>query len=248
MFFILVSEARVKPTRKMKRMKPETQAELFFVSTTEVLSIFNPVVGLIGKVGLWTWQEKRLNHFKHSIEERVKRVEDNKLDKSALESDELKALAFQAVEIASKTASDLKLKALANALVNSVVLPTSKIPGKQALLRVLSQMSDEEMIAFTVLYNYETVGLDEFQLTNEGRTIITYEYVFKKVKNKMGQEWSEKDNWVAFDGLAQLGLAKPPPEIQWNKELVRTTALGNRLIQWCSDEYEKEQGSGEESV
>lgn len=102
-------------------------------------------------------------------------------------------------------------------------------------MRVISQMSDEEILALKVLYECETVGRDEFKLAEDGKTIITLKDLFKKVKPEMGQEWSEKDNLVACNGLAQLGLAMPPRTLTWNNEMVRITALENRLIQWCQD-------------
>lgn len=209
--------------------------EIIVASAIDLLSIFHPVVAALPKAGFLAWQSKQLEAFKSLVEERFKRFDHDKLDISALESDEYKALLLQALETASRTASDIKLQALANALVNSLVPPTSKLPGKEALLRVISQMSDEEILALTVLYECETSGRDEFQLAEDGKPIITLEALFKKVKPKMGQEWSKEDNLVAYDGLAQLGLAMPPPNIMWNEEMVRITALGNRLIQWCQE-------------
>ncbi|MBW4638977.1 MAG: hypothetical protein KME05_12210 [Gloeocapsa sp. UFS-A4-WI-NPMV-4B04] len=211
------------------------------------LPFFDPGLGAVTSVVSWAWEKSNAKDYENIVEEKFRHIDRNKLD-NTLSFDEFNALVVQTVEVASQTASKFKRKVLANALVNSVVLPTSKFPGKQALLRVVSQMSDEEIIALTVLFECETVGKDEFQLANDGKPIIPLEDVFKKVKPKMGQEWSEEDNLVAYDGLAQLGLVKAPQHIFWNSELVRTTALGNRLIQWCSDEYEKEQGSGEVSV
>lgn len=135
-----------------------------------------------------------------------------------MESDEFKALLIEAVDTASKTASELKRKALANALINSVVIPTSKLPGKQALLRVLSGMSDEEMLALTALHNYESGGYEKITL--------------ERLAQKTG--WSEEENTVAFEGLNQLGLARPMG-VMGNDMfggLWKITALGKRLVRW----------------
>lgn len=225
--------------------------ESILATATAVISPLDPFMGAATGFVLWAWQKDNAKNYENTVEDKFRRVDRNKLDKNYLVSNEFKALVVQTVDVASQTASDFKREVLANALVNSVVLPTSKFPGKQALLRVVSQMSDEEIIALTVLYDCERtgdkgtgndIGNDEKAITSEH---LVSKLIFKG--REMGLEWSEEDSLVAYDGLAQLGLAKPP-NLMWNGEMVKTTALGNRLIQWCSDEYEKEQGSGAVSV
>lgn len=224
----------------MKQEDTDNIIEFLLVAATTGLSIIAADTNYAGQMGalvsgsLWVWQKQNSGKLLSDLEQKCQRLNREKLDYSALESDEFKALMIQVVDTASKTASDLKREALANALINSVLPPTSELKGKQALLRVLTGMSDEEIIALAVLHKCETTGLDEFKLANEGRNVITYEYVFKKVKTKMGQEWGEEENRVAFEGINQLGLAKPPQDLMWNSEMVKITTLGNRLIKWVT--------------
>lgn len=112
----------------------------------------------------WAWEESNARDFHDELEERLRRIEREKVDEVYFNSDEFISLFAQATETASKTASDLKRQALAKALVNSLVTPTSELPGKQALLRVLSQMSDEEMIALSALYKNVREGDSEITL------------------------------------------------------------------------------------
>ena len=106
--------------------KPELKnaIELAAAGTSFILSI-NPataVIGAITGVGLFAWQGEQRQKFLDALQEKLDALDQNKLDHSALESDEFKSLAIQAVETASKTASDSKRQALASALTSSIVL------------------------------------------------------------------------------------------------------------------------------
>lgn len=215
--------------------------EGILATATALVSPLDPVMGAVTGFVLWAWQKGNAKDYENIVKEKFRRIDHNKLDKTYLVSNEFKALVVQTVDVASQTASEFKRKVLANALVNSVVLPTSKFPGKQALLRVLSQMSDEEIIALAVVEHCERTGdkglvedsdSDEKAITSEH---LVYKFILKG--KEMGLEWSKEDSLVAYDGLKQLELARPQGmwQIEWG-----TTALGNRLIQWCT-EHEKEQ-------
>ncbi len=206
-------------------MTPEKK-EFLLVATTAALSVINPVMGAVASTTLWVWQKGQVKQFERLLEEKLQRIDQNKLDKSALESNELKSLMLQAVETASQTASNLKLEALANALVNSVVLPTSQLTGKQALLRVVSQMSNEEMIALTALYYHKPTNENKYSFLDD-------------LANDLFQEqgWDQEEVLVAYEGLKQLGLAgnfglSNNPEKGGGRWEI--TALGRRLIQWCA--------------
>lgn len=184
-----------------------------------------------GSLFIYLWgreqQNKFLREFKQQVNERI----DEKIEQTrTLDLDEFMELFTQAMDIASKSASDLKRQALARALVNSTVLPTNQVSGKQSLLRVLSQMSDEEMLALTAVYKYES-SVDELKKlagisTTELAVILN---------------WSEQETVVACEGLLQLALVYDPRIGTWNNigpnreeyiEACKISALGNKLLMW----------------
>lgn len=177
-------------------------------------------------------QNKFLREFKQQVNERI----DEKLEQSrTLDLDEFMELFTQAMEIASKSASELKRQALARALVNSVVPPTNQVSGKQALLRVLAQISDEEMLALTALYKHESVAdeLKKFAGISINELVVAL-------------DWSESETLVACEGLRQLGLVYDPRVGTWNYmgrdsqqfEACCITALGNKLLIWSQGQID----------
>jgi hypothetical protein len=146
--------------------------------------------------------KRAINKFIDECKQRFDKLDQDKLDRTPLESDEFKSLLLQTVEIGAETASDLKRKALASAIFNSVVLPTNQFTGKQALLRILSQLDDQEMLALGIFYD-EKPRIVEYEVTkreHEPRGSVTE----ADIANKLG--WSEEDASVVCEGLSQLGL------------------------------------------
>lgn len=144
-------------TEDEQKPAPKNVSDLIVAGASAILSL-NPLtapIAAVGSFGLLAWQREQQQKFIDEYQRRFDALDQNKLNHSALESDEFKSLVFQAFESASKTAFDLKRQALASALVSSIVLPTSRFTGKQTLLRLLEQLSDEEMVALKVLYDEE---------------------------------------------------------------------------------------------
>jgi hypothetical protein len=221
--------------RKVGNEKPRygSAAELISGGASLILSLFplTAPIGAAGSFGLLAWQNEQLNKFKDELQKRLESLDQNKLDQSALQSDEFKSLVVQAVETASQTASDSKKQVLASALVNSVVLPTSRFTGKQVLLRVLSQLSDEEMVVLKILYDEE---LSLAAKTSENlHDSVSEADVAKKI------DWREEDIRVTCEGLFQLGLVYDPLVGSWTQAGLRgywrITALAEKLISWCCE-------------
>lgn len=233
-------------TEDNQKPVPTNVGDLIVAGVSAIMSLnpFTAVVGAASSFGLFAWQKKQQQKFVDECQTRFNALDNSKLDRSALESDEFKSLVIQAVETASKTASDLKRQALASALANSIVLPTSQFTGKQALLRLLEQLSDEEMEALKVLYNEEP-SLEKSQpasaipagMKPRVRLGISETVVAAKLR------WSQENALIACQGLRQLGLAhepdpdsgailmeSAPPQRDW-----RVTALAERLIEWCGE-------------
>ncbi len=213
-------------------------ADLIVAGASTVLSVFPPTAALSGMAsfGLFAWQRENQRKFEREIRDRVKNLDINKLDHSALQSDEFKSLIIETVEIASKSASELKRQALANAVVNSVIAPTSQFTSKQALLRVLSQISDEEILVITAIY--------KIQRSDRSKWIygVSIADLAQEIK------CNEQKIRIVCEALLQLKLIfEPPIQSQayfspdepinvrrFNGLLV--SDLGTHLIKWCGQE------------
>lgn len=220
-------------------MKQEDITEFLLVTATAGLGIVAAGTNNAAQMGalaggvLWAWQKQNAEHFLSVLTQKCQRLNREKLDYSALESNEFKALMIQVVDTASKTASEQKREALANALINSVVPPTSSFSGKQALLRVLSGMSDEEMLALTALQTLTALDSMSARVNKSmlGNKIILLEHLAQETG------WSKEENRIAFQGLKQLGIVdnfgfgSNPQEGGGNWAI---TSMGDRLIQWVT--------------
>jgi hypothetical protein len=139
-------------------------------------------------------------------------------------------LFVQAMDIASESKSEMKRQSLAKALVNSLIPPTSQFTGKQALLRILAQLSDEEMVVLKVLYDEV---IDAQNQGNFPAVSVT------QIAEKLG--WKQDETSVTCLELAQLSLVSDARMGQWDyfgheHEVWRTTVLGERFIKWVTEE------------
>ncbi|MGC1249135.1 MAG: hypothetical protein WA865_23200 [Spirulinaceae cyanobacterium] len=189
--------------------------------------------------GFLTWQTFQLNKFQERVRRRLIALDEDKLDKDFLESDEFISLVVQAVEAASKTASEIKQKTLANVIANSVVLPTSKYKNKEALLRIVSQMSNEEMQALKILYDEEP-SLAATEKEERDKEISKLQFVNDQYIAEQ-LEWEENDARITCEGLCQLGLVYNPARgmVVGRPEgfngCWRVTSLAQKLIKFAQD-------------
>lgn len=141
-------------------------------SMSSVLGVTCPPAGALTSLMSLVWEENNARDFCDDLEERFRRIDLEKIDKVYFNSDEFISLLKQAAETASKTAFGLKRQALASALVNSLVPPTSEFSRKQTLFRVLSQISDEKMIALSALYKNQREGASKVTLFDLKNTVV----------------------------------------------------------------------------
>jgi hypothetical protein len=217
--------------------KIKGSAEIGLAGLVQILTLLSsPVPLAAGATGFgflsYLWgrekQNKLLEELKKQIDERINETQ-AKLDEPAISFDEFMELFIQAMDTASKSKSELKQQALAKALVNSVIPPTRQFIGKLALLRILSQLSDEEMIALQVVYD-EKPHIEQIFL------------VPTKIEARLG--CSSQDALVICQSLRQLGLVSEPNfntnavSIEYSPELQgwRITELAQKLIKWVTEE------------
>ena len=191
---------------KQNQIARELTIGAITTTVTGILNLFPALVPIsIGiEAGFTTWQTLQLNKFQERVKQRLVALNKDKLDKDFLKSDEFISLVIQTAEAASKTASEVKQKALANILTNSVVLPTSKYKNKETLLRVLSQLSDEEIQALKIVYEEEASLLKAEKKALDEGYLKTLSVEDKDIAKQL--RWSEEDARIACEGLFQLAL------------------------------------------
>lgn len=133
----------------------------------------------------------------------------------------------------------MRCQLLAQGLVNSSVLPTSQFSNKAILLRVASQMTDEEIVALMVLYQEEPRIAAEIaeQSAIERRAIGVTE---ETIASELG--WKNEEVHIVCEGLCQLGLAYdgltgaigPSRRDSW-----RISPLATKLIELCINDAQK---------
>jgi hypothetical protein len=181
-------------------------------------------IAIAGSIGMLGWQTAQANKFKQIVAARFDAIEnqlDQLLDLDFMSSPEFLELVLRATEAAFRTASEQKHKALANALVASTVRPSSSFSGKMAMIRIIDQMSEEDLVVLKTLFEIEDAQTGDDN--TETRVAL------KKIQEKLG--WIEEEVIVACESLAQLGLTKDRTSSAsancWN-----TTVLSKRLLQF----------------
>lgn len=213
-------------TQDNQERKHGSTSDLIAAGASAVLGLFplTAPIAVISNFGLFAWQKDQQEKFIHEVQQRLETLDTTKLDQSALESNEFKSVVIQVMETALKSASDLKRQALAQALVNSIVLPTSRFTGKQALFRILSQISDEEILTLSILQKGKAAD-------NLNKSVGLAE-----IANKL--QWSEQEAKVACEGLLQLGLILDAEAGRMGNQRIHeywhTTALGDKFVKWCT--------------
>lgn len=201
---------------------------LTLLSSPSPLALGATVGSFVASVWGREQQNKLLDEIKELIDKRINET-NAKIKEPALSFDEFMELFGQAMDIVSKSKSELKRQALAKALVNSLIPPNSPFTGKQALLRILSQLSDEEMIALQVMHDEKPHIEQTFLVTAQIEARL---------------RCSPEDALVVCQSLRQLGLVNEPNfnpnavSIEYSPELQgwRVNELAQKLINWVTEE------------
>lgn len=188
-------------------------------------------IGALATTGFSAWQNRNFQRFREEIEKKLKAVEKEKIDQGFIVSDEFKALVVQGVEAAVRSASEERCHALSNAILSSAILPTSKFSNKQAIIRTLAQLTDEEIHAIKALNRYHEMhsGTEEE---------ATYQVTTKEIAERI--TCTTEEALVTCDGLIQLGLAYDAEGINFDstgqhRQIWRITALGRRTVEYATE-------------
>lgn len=212
-------------------------AEIALVGTAAVASLVAapgvlPGVAAYITFGAYLWQRENQNNALKKLEQQTQRRSVT-LEESPLNFDEFMELFIQFMEISSQSSFEEKQNYLVNLFLNSVV--SSRIPfsGKQALFRLHSQISVEEIQVLKVIY--------DAAMNEKGFPALPVTEVAKKLG------WKEEDTVVTCEALAQLFLLRDGMRVS-DEVLGRSndsepkhyvwfiTELAKRFVQWVTEE------------
>lgn len=153
-------------------------------------------LSILGAGALTMHQSQNSKKFERHFKAAIAQLDKEKLDFEFLKTDEFKDLLLQVCEATRKTASDEKLNALANILCGCFTKPGSTFINKEAMVRIVSDMSTEEMKALYVI----RAGEEKLDLSKAHQIFV--EEVAKALA------WSTTDTLIACQGLQQLNLVE----------------------------------------
>ncbi len=187
------------PQSRTQLLNPGNSPLIIATAVAGILNLFPDTapIGVAGSIFVLSWQNEQVGKFKKRVETRLNEIE-NHLNLNSVNSPEFIELLIQAIEAAARTVSEQKHQALANALVASMVEPTSKFSGKSTIIRIINQISEEEIIVLKTLFDIED---DRTKDNNTDRIVL------KEIKEKL--QWTEEEDvLVVCQSLLQLGLSK----------------------------------------
>jgi hypothetical protein len=204
--------------------------ELIIQASIQILNVFNPVLAVPAAVGMSIWQRQNVESFRQHVEFVLKELSQRKLDRADTESDEFKELIMRVTREAGETSSRLKRQVLARALVNSAFMPKGGFQGKLMLLRVLGQISEEEISILSAIHHLRKQDVYKHVSTHDGATEgVLMDYVGV----------SKEDLAVTIYGLRQLSMISVPMNGTFGDEHGEKYALSplaDRLVEWCTIE------------
>ena len=184
------------------------------------LGVALTAIGAGTTVILSAWQMEQQKKLIEEISKALASIDKAQLNKNFLESSEFKEIVMRICNEASLTASPYKHSALAKGLVHSAIYPHNEMSGKLIFIRIVSQMSDEELRILEVMQNawednVPILGKDDLQES------------LKDIALSQIQE--------SCEGLVQQRVLEPI-----NSEVWSLSILGRKLVAWLSGKQEQE--------
>lgn len=191
-------------------------------------------LGVLGAGAMTLHQSQNLQKFERHLKKLLSHLDQTKIDAEFLESERFKDIFIEISEAVRKTSSDTKLNALANILCGCFTKSGSTFINKEGMVRIVINMSEEEMKALYVIWE----GEQKFLNQPETRTGSTPRVIVQEVSDALG--WSAEDALIACHGLEQLNLIADPTfdggtfddnqKLIPGKKVFRTTNLATRLV------------------
>jgi hypothetical protein len=184
------------------------------------LGVALTAIGAGTTVILSAWQIEQQKKLIEEISKTLASIDKAQLNKDFLESSEFREIVMRICNGASLTASPYKHSALAKGLVHSAIYPHNEMAGKLIFIRIVSQMSDEELRVLEVMQN----------AWEDNVPILSKDDLQESLKDlELGQIQ------VSCDGLIQQRVLEPVSSGVWNLSI-----LGRKLVAWLSGKQEQE--------
>jgi hypothetical protein len=178
---------------------------------------------------LSAWQAKNAERAVGRLRHEMQHLDQRKLDRSFVHSDEFKEFVIQVFKNESETASEVKQEAFVRLTMNTLQGSLETFKDKHLLRRLLDQISETEITALITLSQVEE-ELRKNPVSEEESTFYRSEY---HLSRRLG--WSKEDTSIATAGLQQLGLVTDGvimEDHQFTPQTPRwSTDLAVRLIQ-----------------
>ena len=121
------------------------------------------VFSAAGTAAFLAYQNHNLDRAIQLLRRRIATIDESKLDQDFIRTNEFKDIVVQVAEATMKTSSELRCDALVKIFCGCFMKPTSTYINKQALFRLVAQMSDEEIQALYIIQEEERKFFSEKQ-------------------------------------------------------------------------------------
>lgn len=194
------------------------------------------VLSAAGAAVFLAYQNYNLDQAVQRLRQRIATIDRDKLDQDFIRSNQFKDIVVQVAEAAMKTSSELRCDALVQISCGCFTKPSSTYINKQALIRLVAQMSDEEMQALYVIQEEERKFFSGDQ-TDKTSPMVQVAVI----ANQLG--WDYLNTLIACQGLEQLnlvynaeirggGFGKLGDSLPGDR-VFRGTELGQRLVDFA---------------
>jgi hypothetical protein len=205
------------------------------IQLTAIIPGYGPFISAASTLGYAAYQSRNINQANHLLRKHIATIDETKLDREFIDSDEFRDIMLQYIEATMKTSSELRCDALVKVFCSCFTKPTSTYINKQAMMRLVTQMSSEEMQVLYIIQREEQI-FSENQSYKEGKS---RDVQVSTIANQL--EWNDLNTLIACQGLQQLNLVYDP-EIkdelfmeasQPGDRGFRGTELGHRLVEFA---------------
>ena len=117
--------------------------------------------------------EKNTKHFVKELKQLVEYIDDEKLDKEFIESDEFISLLTEVLSRNARTYEDEKVRFFARVFINSAIHGMSKVPYKEGFVRIIDELSADHIRVLSFIYEKSLPSTEEDREENRDRVLAS---------------------------------------------------------------------------
>lgn len=142
--------------------------------------------------------QERIDQFIRTFAGALREIEESKIDKDYLQSDEFAELFSKGMEQAAKSTSDEKLKRLANIMVNQALLDSDNRARTESVMVFLDRLSDLDLM---VLLSFGRPNAPSLKATSRKRALLLVQATFDLLGLPRPQSAEVFDAIIYMDNL-----------------------------------------------